>query len=111
MRRNLLAFLTSIGIIFFYAGASSACTTILATKGAIKDGSVIISHSDDDELGDQRIIYVPAADHQPGSKRPVYYDACSFEVVTLRYIGTSRGPGYDTPGLVRTENPWDILTR
>ncbi|MFQ5953245.1 MAG: hypothetical protein ACE5JK_07580, partial [Candidatus Omnitrophota bacterium] len=47
MRRNLLAFLTSIGIIFFYAGISSACTTILATKGATKDGSVFISHSDD----------------------------------------------------------------
>jgi dipeptidase len=57
--------------------------TILATKGATKDGSVIVSHSDDDELGYQRIIYVPAADHRPGSKRPVYYDLCSFEVATV----------------------------
>ncbi len=60
MRRNFLAFLTGIGIIFFYAEALSACTTILATKRATRDGSVIVSHSDDDELDDQRIIYVPA---------------------------------------------------
>jgi len=77
--------------------------TILATKGATKDGSVIVSHSDDDELSDQRIIYVSAADHKPGSKRPVYYDPCSFEVATVRYVGTSRGPGYDTSGLAKTE--------
>ncbi len=103
MRKNLVAFLTSVVIILFYAGISSACTTILVTKGASQDGSVFISHSDDDELGDQRIIYVPAADHQPGSKRPVYYDPCAFEVATVRYVGTSRGPGYDTPGLSKTE--------
>ncbi len=103
MRKNLVAFLTSVVIILSYAGISSACTTILVTKGASQDGSVFISHSDDDELGDQRIIYVPAADHPPGSKRPVYYDPCSFEVATVRYVGTSRGPGYDTPGLAKTE--------
>jgi len=33
---------------------------ILATKRATRDGSVIVSHSDDDELDDQRIIYVSA---------------------------------------------------
>jgi len=98
MRRSIFALLTSVIIILFYAGTLSACTTILVTKGASMDGSVFVSHSDDDELGDQRIIYVLAADHEAGSKRPVYYDACSFEVTTVRYVGTSRGPGYDTPG-------------
>ncbi len=66
MRKNLLVFLISAGIIFVYTGISSACTTILVTKGASQDGSVFVSHSDDDELGDERIIYVPAADQSPG---------------------------------------------
>ncbi|MGM0439895.1 MAG: dipeptidase [Chlamydiota bacterium] len=48
------------------------CTTILITKGATSDGSCFVAHSDDNELGDQRIVYVPAADHSPGSKRPIY---------------------------------------
>jgi len=45
-----------------------ACTTLLVTRGASADGSVIIAHSDDNHLMDQRIIYVPAADHKHGSK-------------------------------------------
>ena len=71
MRRDLFALLMSMIIILFFASTLSACTTILVTKGASADGSVFVSYSDDDELGDQRIIYVPAADHEPGSKRPV----------------------------------------
>ena len=104
MKKCLIMLLGCVALILFYAGHSAACTTILVTKGASRDGSVMISHSDDDELGDQRIIYVPAADHKPGSKRPVYYDPVAFEVNTVRYVGTSRGPGYDTPGLPKTES-------
>ena len=76
-----------------------ACTTMLVTRGASQDGSVIVAHSDDSELFDQRLVYVPAADHKPGSLRPVYYDASSlgdrpeyhgYEL--RRYVGTHRGP-------------------
>lgn len=81
-----------------------ACTTMLITKGASKDGSVIVAHSDDSELFDQRLVYVPAADHPPGSLRHVYYDASalgdrpqyhSYEL--LRYVGADRGPTYVNP--------------
>lgn len=81
-----------------------ACTTLLVTKGASEDGSVMVAHSDDSELFDQRLVYVPAADHEPGALRPVYYDACalgdrpeyhSYEL--LRYVGTHRGPTYVDP--------------
>ena len=92
MERNLIVLLSVTALIFLCADVSPACTTILVTKGASADGSVMVSHSDDDELGDQRIVYVPAADHKPGSKRPVYYDAVSFGNCTVRYVGTSRGP-------------------
>ena len=81
-----------------------ACTTILVTKEASEDGSVFVAHSDDSELFDQRLVYVPAADHKPGSMRPVYYDASalgdmpeyhSYEL--KRYVGDHRGPTYVDP--------------
>jgi len=47
---------------------------------------------------------VPAADHQPGSLRPVYYDAASLgdrpqfhSYLLLRYVGDDRGPTYINP--------------
>ncbi|HBA85373.1 MAG TPA: dipeptidase [Verrucomicrobia bacterium] len=89
-----------IGVLLGSSIAGMACTVTLITKGASADGSVLVSHSDDNELGDQRIVYVPAADHPAGSKRPVYYDSVSIGVLTNygigmpRYVGTHRGPGY-----------------
>lgn len=87
-------------------GQAMACTTMLVTKGASEDGSVIVAHSDDSELFDQRLVYVPAADHKPGSMRPIYYDAASlgdkpeYHAYTLRrYVGTDRGPTYVNPHL------------
>lgn len=79
-----------------------ACSTFAVGKHATVDGSVIVSHSDDD-ISDGRIIYVPAADHPAGSVRNVYYDDCSLgsdktynATEARRYIGSDRGPGYDT---------------
>jgi dipeptidase len=73
------------------------CTSILVTKGASADGSVIVTHSDDDELKDPRMMYVPAQDHEIGSKRPVYFDPTSFFSTPVRYAGKDRGPAYDNP--------------
>jgi dipeptidase len=85
---------------------ASACTTLLVTKGASEDGSVFVAHSDDSELFDQRLVHVPAADHKPGSMRPVYYDASAlgdrprYHGYELnRYVGTHRGPTYVNPNL------------
>ncbi|MBW2661464.1 MAG: C69 family dipeptidase [Deltaproteobacteria bacterium] len=79
-----------------------ACTTMIVGKKATVDGSVIVAHSDDD-VTDERVIYVPAADYPDGAKRPVYYDDASLgynskynSTELRRYIGTSRGPGYNT---------------
>lgn len=89
---------------------SQACTTMLITKGASQDGSVIVAHSDDSELFDQRLVYVPATDHKPGSLRPVYYDAASLGdrpeyhgYMLRRYVGTQRGPTY-----VNSDQPQSI---
>ncbi len=53
-----------------------ACTTMIVGKDASYDGSVMVSHSDDG-LNDGSMIYVPAMDHKPGSRRAVYYSHAS----------------------------------
>ncbi len=68
------------------------CTTIIVARGATVDGSVIVAHADDNELSDQRVIFIPAQDHAPGARRqilagPYYYP---------RLVTDRRGPGYDT---------------
>ncbi|MCB9246370.1 MAG: C69 family dipeptidase [Flavobacteriales bacterium] len=68
------------------------CTTILITKGATIDGSIYVSHSDDDDIGDQRMVYVPAADHPAGSMRPVYKCSTNYP----RVVTDQLGPGYNT---------------
>jgi len=78
-----------------------ACTTMIITKGATKDGSVFVAHSDDSEMFDNRLVYVPAADHESGSMRSIFYDASSLgnrpvfnANVLRRYVGSDRGPVY-----------------
>ncbi|MFC1540645.1 dipeptidase [Candidatus Margulisiibacteriota bacterium] len=84
-------------VLFPLATLSQACTTMIVGRKASVDGSVLTAHSDDDELMDQRIIYVPAMEHQPGAERPVYFDPDAFGGKNIRYVGTSRGPGYVDP--------------
>ncbi|NOQ31897.1 MAG: dipeptidase [Helicobacteraceae bacterium] len=83
-----------------------ACTTMIITKGASKDGSVFVAHSDDSEMFDNRLVYVPAADHKAGSKRAVYYDPSSLgnrkkfnSNVLHRYVGKDRSPVYSDNNL------------
>jgi len=75
------------------------CTTTIVTPGATVDGSMFVTHSDDNDLGDERLIYVPAADHEPGSQRPVY----PWLVGYPRLVCAGRSPAYDIPGFAPTE--------
>jgi len=91
-----------LGVLGFLVSTSLfACTTMIITKGASKDGSVFVAHSDDSEMFDNRLVYVPAADHKSGSMRPVHYDPASLGSrpefngnLLRRYVGTHRGPVY-----------------
>ncbi|MDD4734652.1 MAG: C69 family dipeptidase [Kiritimatiellae bacterium] len=103
MKRYL--FIVWLAVLAFALDAS-ACTTMLVTKGASKDGSVFVAHSDDGEMGDPRMVYVPAKDYEPGTLRPVYFDANSvgerpaFHGESIhRYVGKSRSEAYDEPNL------------
>lgn len=69
------------------------CTTILVTKGATKDGSLLVGHTDDNDLGDQRIVYIAAQDYKKGEKRAVFYNQQTYP----RYVGKDRSPFYDIP--------------
>ena len=83
-------------IVLLLAAAMIAfsCTTIIVTKGASADGSVMVTHTADCGSCDFRIIKVPAKDYEPGSTMPVY----PFKLPYPRYVGESRGEGYNTPG-------------
>ena len=69
------------------------CTTMIITKEAAEDGSMMIAHSDDDELGDQRIIQVPAQDHAPGAMRKIFQEWYRYP----RLVSDDRGPNYKNP--------------
>lgn len=70
------------------------CTTMIITKGATADGSTMVTHSDDNELSDQRIIYVPAQDHSPASTRAVIDGSTT---PYPRLVSRTRGPNYEMP--------------
>ena len=58
----LIIFLVFIGFSFI---SLDACTNVLVTKGASKDGSTLISYSCDGEFH-PHIRILPAADYKPG---------------------------------------------
>ncbi len=77
------------------------CTTLIVTPGATADGSMMVAHSDDDELSDQRIVLVPAQDHPPGSKREVFAEHYRYP----RMVTDQRGPGYKKESLEPLPDP------
>ncbi len=102
---RLSVYITLLSVLLLLAGAASACTTIIVTPGASVDGSMYVTHSDDNELMDERIIFVPAMDHGQGEERNVYCSACAlgeYEQYNSfsypRMVCSERGPGYDISG-------------
>jgi len=60
-------------ILLLIAGAKGlACTNLLVTKGASRDGSVIITYLADSHTLFGVLAYSPAARHAPGAVRDVY---------------------------------------
>ena len=92
-------------LLFVLTAPGRACTTMIVTKGASADGSMMVSHSDDNDLMDQRIILVPARRWAPGSKRSVFCTAAAMgefpqynAFIYPRMNTADRAPGYDTAG-------------
>ena len=78
--------------LFFVGCVASlfSCTTFLITKGATVDGSILVGHSDDNDLGDERIVYIPAKDHAPGSQRIIYLPGIKYP----RFVATDIAKAY-----------------
>lgn len=90
--KQFLATLLAITSLAVWTLPGHACTTMIVTKGASADGSTMVAHSDDDELGDQRLIRVPSA--QQAGKRAIL----DGNYVYPRIVSKKRGPHYNTPG-------------
>ena len=58
---------------------AEACTIMLVTKGASTDGSVFVSHCDDEFDNDPNTVFVPAKNHNKGSLRPVYHNPAAID--------------------------------
>lgn len=102
------SFLIFTCFVFLFVN-SYACSVIGVGKDATKDGSVIVCHSDDNELGDQRLIYVPAKTYPVGAKRAINYDQSSLgydskygSIRDVRYVGSDRGPAYENSKLPKS---------
>ncbi|MFN0031776.1 MAG: dipeptidase [Flavobacteriales bacterium] len=68
---------------------------MIVTRGASYDGSLMVTHSDDNELSDQRFIFVPRRKNKKGAKRGV---VAGTDCTWPRLVSDERGPGYKMPG-------------
>ena len=113
MKRIQCLFLFCLAAAALTAVRAAACTTMIITPGASRDGSMMVAHSDDDELADQRLIYVPSKT-QTG-ERKIFHEAYPYP----RFVTDDRGPAYDTKGYPQTKpvamlaykDIWKILGR
>jgi dipeptidase len=62
-----------LSIFTFHLSNACSCTNFIVTKGASKDGSVMITYAADSHTRYGAIAYYPAADHLPGSRCEVYH--------------------------------------
>lgn len=75
------AVLTLLSLLIFSDGAD-ACTNLLISKGASKDGSVMVSYAADSHTRYGTLNFMPSANHKPG------------EMIEIREWGTGRFLGY-----------------
>lgn len=92
-----MRFVSLLSFVAIGGEVAQACTTFAAGKKATADGSVIVSQSSDGApLQDARLIYVPAAGHQPGDQRPIYYANEVFPRFVSKDFGPDYAPDVDT---------------
>ena len=64
-------FLLAMTLVFLQK--SEACTNLIITKGASKDGSVMITYAADSHTRYGAIAFYPAADHKPGDLCEIFH--------------------------------------
>jgi dipeptidase len=72
--RKILFSAVLVGFIScFFPKEIHSCTNLIVTKGASKDGSVMITYSADSHTRYGAIAFYPARDHQPGTMSDVFH--------------------------------------
>lgn len=85
-----------------------ACTSLIATKGATKDGSVLVTYAADSHSLFGELYRQPAADHQPGDMRKVVeWDTGKplGEIPEVQHTYSTVG-NMNEHGLVISESTW-----
>jgi len=78
-------------VFFTWLHRAHGCTSFAVGKKATVDGSVIVSHSEDENMWtDPRLTFVPAMDHPSGSMRKIYHAIEYYP----HYVGYDLGPDY-----------------
>lgn len=88
--------------------SADACTSLIAAKGATKDGSVMITYAADSHTLYGDMPSAPAADHAPGSMRKIY------DWDSGRYLGEIPQPAHtysrighvNENGVAMAESTW-----
>ena len=81
MRKTILKFVVSALAVVALEAEGNTCTNVIVTRGASKDGSVLVSYAADSHHLYGELYYQPAMDWKPGSLLPVY------DWDTNRYLG------------------------
>ena len=81
MRKTILKFVVSALAVVALEAPGNTCTNVIVTRGASKDGSVLVSYAADSHHLYGELYYQPAMDWKPGSLLPVY------DWDTNRYLG------------------------
>ena len=71
MRKTLVAS-TFLAALVAFAPQADACTNVIITRGATRDGSVLVSYAADSHTLFGELYYKPAADWKPGSMLQIY---------------------------------------
>ncbi len=72
MRKTILKFVVSALAVVALEAPGNTCTNVIVTRGASKDGSVLVSYAADSHYLYGELYYQPAMDWKPGSLLPVY---------------------------------------
>ena len=72
MRKRLFSLAAAVAAILWASPAADACTNIIVTKGASKDGSVMVTYSADSHVLYGELYRTPAADHAPGTMLKIF---------------------------------------
>ena len=72
MRKSLLMLAFCCAALLVGAPDGNSCTNVIITRGASKDGSVLVSYAADSHYLFGELYYHPAADWKPGSMLQIY---------------------------------------